>query len=204
MLLSDADGNGQSLYFGQATTDAPESNFEMPGTFSSFDARFDGNRGMVSYNHASYVVNVHAASYPVTMKFSNASGAVTVSDMNGNVIGTANNNGIVTISNPAITQVQVAEKQGDALSMVGYALQANTPNPFSQATTINYSLPQESVVSLMVYNQLGQVVQTLVNSVVGAGVHQASFDGSTLPAGTYYYTLKAGNFVQTQSMVVEH
>jgi flagellar hook assembly protein FlgD len=98
----------------------------------------------------------------------------------------------------------VAEKQGDAASSIGYALEANSPNPFSQTSTINYSLLQESVVSLVVYNQLGQVVQTLVNSVVGAGPHQALFDGSQLPAGTYYYTLKAGNFVQTQSMVLEH
>jgi hypothetical protein len=202
VLLSDADANGQVLYFGNATTTQPESNFEMPGNFRSFDARFDANSGMLSYNHASYVVDLHATSYPVTMKFSNASGSVTVSDMSGNVIGTTSNNGIVTISSP-VTQVQVAEKQPDAPSMVGYALEANTPNPFEQSTMINYSLPQESVVSLVVYNELGQVVQTLVNGVVGAGTHQALFDGSQLPNGTYYYTLKAGNFVQTQRMSME-
>ncbi len=201
--FSDAEGNGQILFFGNATTEQPESNFEMPGKFTSFDARFDMNSGAVSYNHTAYIVNVHAESYPVTMKITNASGPVTVSDMNGNVIGTAVNNGIITISNP-VTQIQIAEKQGDVTSMVGYALQANTPNPFTDNTTINYSLPQESVVSLVVYNQLGQVVQTLVNSTVGAGEQQAVFDGSQLPAGVYYYTLKAGNFVQTQSMTLEH
>jgi hypothetical protein len=204
VVLNDAEGNGQTLYFGNATTDEPESNFEMPGNFSSFDARFDANSGMISYNHASYKVDVHATTYPVTMKFTNASGPITVSDMNGNVIATTVNNGFVTISNPGITQVQIAEKQGDAPSVVGYALEANSPNPFALTSTINYSLPQESVVSLIVYNQLGEVVQTLVNSVVGAGEHQALFDGSQLPSGTYYYTLKAGNFVQTQSMSLEH
>ncbi len=202
MLLNDADANGQVLYFGNATTGQPESNFEMPSNFRSFDARFDVNSGMLSYNHASYVVNLHATSYPVTMKFSNASGPVTVSDMSGNVIGTASNNGIVTIASP-VTQVQVAEKQPDAPNMIGYALEASTPNPFEQSTTINYSLPQESVVSLVVYNELGQVVQTLVNGVVGAGTHQALFDGAHLPSGTYYYTLKAGNFVQTERMTME-
>jgi hypothetical protein len=203
-LFNDADGNGQTLYFGNATTNEPESNFEMPGKFSSFDARFDANSGMISYNHASYVVNVHAASYPVTMKVKNTSGSVTVSDMNGNLIGTADNNGIVTISNPGITQVQIAEKQTDAPNMVGYSLEANSPNPFTQSTAINYSLPQESVVSLVVYNQLGQVVQTLVNGTVGAGEQEALFDGSQLPSGSYYYTLKAGSFVQTQRMTLQH
>ncbi len=204
VLLSDAEGNAQSLYFGNATTELPESNFEMPGKFYAFDARFDVNSGMMSFNHSSYTVDIHASSYPVTMKFMNASGAVTVSDMNGNVIGTAGNNGFVTISNPGITQVQIAEKQGDAPNMVGYALAANTPNPFAQTSMIHYSLPQESVVSLVVYNQLGEVVQTLVNSTVGAGEHDVLFDGSLLPSGSYYYTLKAGNFVQTQRMTLEH
>jgi hypothetical protein len=204
VLFNDAEGNGQVLYFGNATTDQPESNFEMPGMFNSFDARFASNNGAVSMNHASYVVNVHSSSYPVTMKFTNVSGPVTVTDMNGTLIGTAVNNGFVTISDPGITQVQIAEKQGDAPSVAGYALEANTPNPFTQTSTINFSLPQESVVSLLVYNQLGEVVQTLVNATVGAGDHQVVFDGSQLPAGAYYYTLKAGNFVQTQRMTLEH
>jgi hypothetical protein len=204
VLMNDADGNGQMLYFGHATTDLAESGFEMPNKFSSFDARFDVNSGIMSYNHSSYLVDLHASSFPVTMKFTNVSGSVEVTDQNGNAIGTATNNGIVTISNPAVTQIRVALKQGDAPNMVGYALEANTPNPFSQTSTIHYSLPQESVVSLVVYNQLGEVVATLVNSVVGAGEHEALFDGSQFPAGTYYYTLKAGNFVQTQHMTLEH
>ena len=139
------------------------------------------------------------------MNFTNLNGSVTVTDMNGNLLGTASNNGIVTIANPGVTQVRIAEKQdGASSSILDYSLGANSPNPFPATTQINYTLPQESAVSLVVYNALGQVVQTLVDGTVGAGMHQALFDGRGLPSGTYYYTLKAGNFVQTQTMNLQH
>jgi hypothetical protein len=204
VLVRDADANGQSLYFGNATTSFDESKFEMPARFQDFDARFDINSGMMSYNHPSYVVDLHTASYPMTLTFTNLSGPVDVTDMNGNPIATSvTNNGIVTISDPSIAQVRIAEKQDNAGSnMVGYSLDANSPNPFTQTSTIQYSLPQESVVSLVVYDELGNVVQNLVNGVVGAGTHTATFVGTGLPSGNYYYTLKAGNFVQTQSMTL--
>ncbi len=205
VYLSDAEQNGQDLYFGQATTTVSESRFEMPGNFRTFDARFDANSGMMSYNHSSYVVDLKAQSFPVTMAFSNLNGSAIVTDMNGNTLGTADNNSVVTITNPAVTQVRIAEKQdGVGANMLGYSLEANSPNPFPESTLINYSLPQQSVVSLLVYNALGQVVQTLVSGTVGAGPHQAQFDGRGLPSGTYYYTLKAGNFVQTQTMSLQH
>lgn len=204
VFVRDADQNGQNLYFGHATTTLPESKFEMPSTFSSFDARFDANSGMMSYNHTNYTVNLHASSYPLTMTFTNLAGSVTVTDMNGTVLGTATNNGIVTIADPTITKVQIAEKQDNVGGNVsGYALEASTPNPFPQTSMIHYTLPQESVVSLVVYNALGQVIETLVSGTVSAGDHEAMFDGTHLPSGTYYYTLKAGNFVQTQSMSLE-
>jgi len=204
VFVRDAEDNGQNLYFGQATTTIPEDRFEMPGNSRSFDARFDANSGIMSYNHSSYVVDLHASSYPLTMTFTNLAGSVSVTDMNGKVIGTASNNGIVTISDPTVTKVQIAEKQdGVGANVSGYSLEASTPNPFPQTSTIHYSLPQESVVSLVVYNALGQMVQSLVSGTVPAGEHEALFDGRGLPSGTYYYTLKAGNFVQTQSMSLE-
>jgi len=204
VFVRDAEQNGQNLYFGPATTTIPESKFEMPGNFRSFDARFDANSGMFSYNHSTYTVDLHASSYPLTMTFTNLAGSVTVTDMNGTVLGTATNNGIVTIANPTVTKVQIAEKQdGIGQNVLGYSLEASSPNPFPQSTSIHYTLPQESVVSLVVYNALGQVVETLVSGTVGAGDHEVMFDGTNLPSGTYYYTLKAGNFVQTQSMSLQ-
>ena len=204
VIVSDTRKNGQALYFGNAVTSQSESQFEMPAMFQEFDARFASNSGMVSFNKSNYVVNLHASSYPVTMTFSNLQGAVEVRDMTGNLLGFVTSNGTVTLTNPNIHQVTIAQKSSDApVTNAGtYSLEPNTPNPFFPITTIRFQVPQETPVSLVVYNQLGQVVSTLVNQVEGAGIHEVLFDGTGLPSGTYYYTLKAGNFVQTERMTL--
>ncbi len=79
-------------------------------------------------------------------------------------------------------------------------LSQNYPNPFNPSTTITFSVPNDQFVSLKVYNSLGQEVSTLVNGMVKAGTHNVNFNGINLMSGIYYYTLKAGDFVQTNKM----
>jgi hypothetical protein len=175
----------------------------MPASVQALDARFATNNGNMSFNKSSYVVDLRASSFPVTMNFSNLQGAVTVRDMDGNVLGSSTNNGIVTISNPNVHQVEISMKSsGGAAGTTGYKLEQNAPNPFGAITSIAYTTPVEAPVSLVVYNQLGQVVKTLVNEVVGAGAHTVQFVSDDLANGTYYYTLKAGDFVKTERMQI--
>jgi hypothetical protein len=75
---------------------------------------------------------------------------------------------------------------------IEFALKQNYPNPFNPTTTIQYILPHEGQVTLKVYNLLGQLVQTLVNSVETAGAHTVQFDGSKLSSGMYLYRLQSG------------
>ncbi len=83
-----------------------------------------------------------------------------------------------------------------------FALEQNYPNPFNPSTEISYSIAQASKVSLTVTNALGQTVATLVNASQSVGDHSVHFDASSLPSGTYFYTLKAGSFTQTRRMVL--
>ncbi len=83
-----------------------------------------------------------------------------------------------------------------------YSLKQNYPNPFNPTTNINFSIPQLENVSLVVYNLLGQVVSTLVNSELPAGNYTYAFDASKLPSGIYLYTLSAGNYKETKKMVL--
>ncbi len=71
----------------------------------------------------------------------------------------------------------------------GYDLSQNYPNPFNPTTTIKFSVPVEGMVSLRVYNMLGQEVETLLDSYKGAGTYQVTFDASKLSSGVYTYTL---------------
>ncbi|NOX18076.1 MAG: T9SS type A sorting domain-containing protein [Chlorobi bacterium] len=90
-----------------------------------------------------------------------------------------------------------------------YSLSQNYPNPFSKssggnsATVIKFSIPNAgNVVSLKVYDVLGNEVATLVNKKLSAGEYEVKFDGSGLPSGVYYYRLQAGNFAETKKMII--
>jgi hypothetical protein len=83
-----------------------------------------------------------------------------------------------------------------------YALEQNYPNPFNPSTTISYSLPHASNVSLKVFDILGQEVATLVNGDITAGKHEVQFDAKGLASGTYLYRLTSGDFTQVKKMMV--
>ncbi len=83
-----------------------------------------------------------------------------------------------------------------------FSLSQNYPNPFNPVTTINYQLSQFSDVSLKVYDVLGNEVATLVDKSQHVGKYQVRFDGSRLASGTYIYTLKANNYIQTKKMLL--
>ena len=83
-----------------------------------------------------------------------------------------------------------------------FELSQNYPNPFNPSTLIQFSLPQQSTVQLKVYNTLGQLVATLVNGSLTAGVHSVTFDARSLASGLYIYRLTAGNFTSVKKMML--
>ncbi len=83
-----------------------------------------------------------------------------------------------------------------------FELSAARPNPVGRMTEIAYSLPVPREVNLSVYNAAGQLVSTLASGRKEAGFHSARWDGSSAPAGVYFYRLSAGEFTQTRSLVV--
>jgi PKD repeat protein len=84
----------------------------------------------------------------------------------------------------------------------GYKLSQNYPNPFNPSTQISYSIPNSEFVSLKIYDVLGREVTTLVNGVQSASNYSVNFDAGKLSSGIYFYTLKAGNFVETKKMLL--
>ncbi len=91
---------------------------------------------------------------------------------------------------------------GDNTQPLVYALHQNYPNPFNPSTTISYVLPAKSMVTLKVFNLLGQEVQTLVNSEQSQGTHLVVFDATRFASGVYFYRLEAGDFTKVQKMVL--
>jgi len=75
-----------------------------------------------------------------------------------------------------------------------YALQQNYPNPFNPTTTIAFSLKEDGLVKLRLFNMLGQQVVELVNGQLKAGAHTAILDARNLSSGTYLYVLEVNGF----------
>lgn len=83
-----------------------------------------------------------------------------------------------------------------------FKLYHNFPNPFNPETRIKYNLPQESKVSLKIYDIMGHHVKTLINENKNAGNHEVIFKGSDLASGVYLYILEAGQFKDVKKMIL--
>jgi hypothetical protein len=82
-------------------------------------------------------------------------------------------------------------------------LTQNYPNPFNPTTTIEFTLAEDSKVSLKVFDMLGREVATLMSGELKAGVlHQETFDVAKLSSGMYIYYLQAGNKSLAKKLIV--
>jgi len=89
-----------------------------------------------------------------------------------------------------------AVEEGDFLGLSvpkGFILEQNYPNPFNPATQIKYHVSSTDVVSLKVYNELGQEVTTLVNELKTPGIYTVNWDAKKNASGVYYYRLQVGD-----------
>ena len=84
-----------------------------------------------------------------------------------------------------------------------FSLQQNYPNPFNPTTTIKYSIPQQSFVSILVYDLLGREVADLVNEEKSAGNYSVQFNSSSrFSSGVYFYRMQAGSFTETKKLIM--
>ena len=88
-----------------------------------------------------------------------------------------------------------------------FSLEQNYPNPFNPRTKISYGLPKEEHVKLMIYDILGRKVVTLINEVQSPGYRSLLWNGTdnygnNVGAGMYFYSIQAGNFSQTNKMIL--
>ena len=83
-----------------------------------------------------------------------------------------------------------------------FALHQNYPNPFNPSTTIQYALPEDSELTLTIYDMLGREIARLVDEAQKAGTHTVRFDASHLASGTYIYRIETAQFTTTRQMIL--
>jgi hypothetical protein len=82
-----------------------------------------------------------------------------------------------------------------------FSLNQNYPNPFNPTTIIEYSVPKYSHVSIKIYDILGKEVSTLVNEKHNAGLYKVEWFAKNVTSGTYFYQMKADNFISVKKLI---
>jgi len=83
-----------------------------------------------------------------------------------------------------------------------FRLYQNNPNPFNPSTVINCLIPEQSFITLKVYDILGKEVVTLVSGEKQMGTYEVEFNANGLTSGVYFYQLRTRDFVETRKMLL--
>lgn len=170
----------------------------------SFDARFSSNFIGHVFDHASPVarIDIQGATSPLLLSWNITSSAIsglTISPSAGPSSRIVGPTGSTTINSRETESIRLSViPAGDVPSE--FTLEQNFPNPFNPNSSIGFSVPVKSVVSLRLFNMLGEeVMQILGNQEYEAGRYTTMIDGSAIPSGTYFYTLVASTVDASRS-----
>ena len=104
-------------------------------------------------------------------------------------------------SNLLVSDIELAK--GEILIIPNvFALHPSYPNPFNPVTTISYGLPLESDITLNIYDVEGRRITTLTEGIRTAGTHTVEWNADGYPSGVYFVKLDAGEFTQTQNLML--
>lgn len=95
-----------------------------------------------------------------------------------------------------------ATHSGNEVHPHDFSLSQNVPNPFHSTTTIRFEVPVTSAIRLSVLDVHGRELRVVVDSTLGAGSHEATFEAKGIGPGVYLYRLRAGTFEQTRKMLL--
>jgi len=169
----------------------------LPGTLNyALDATGDMVDYSVSDFDGSYLLqNFESGNYTLVSNqtnFQDAQSTVSLDYLSNSTLN-------LDVSMTPLTTTGITDKTN---VITGFALSQNYPNPFNPSTIISYQIPQNSHVTLKVYNILGKEVATLVNENQVAGQYNFNFRAVNLASGVYIYQITAGNFRATKKLTL--
>ena len=179
--------SGQSIYSDSAISIGVEDNgtgidpLSLNLTIDNSDVgfNFDSRKGILS---SSKLSNLAIGNHIFKMS---------TADFAGNVS---------SISIPFV--VSVTQVKNEHNTPLIYQLSQNYPNPFNPTTTIKYSVPKISYVTIKIYDVLGREIETLVNGKEVPGNYSIEFNAIKLASGVYFYRMQAGSFAETKKLLL--
>ncbi len=156
----------------------------------------------VTHNHCSFPSSEQSAVDAFVKKFLVGNGTDDTNVMTSDPGYSYDQSKWVNWFPPDGSLTSVGERGQQSLLLKDFYLEQNYPNPFNPTTVINYQTPKDGHVSLIVYDALGRVVRTLVDEYKRSGRYSVEFEASSLSTGTYFYSLKEGDFKSVKKMTL--
>lgn len=157
----------------------------------------------VTIKYNTYGVQQWKQAYHSSVPGTNCTNSILV-DSSGNIYvagfsaGEGSDSDIILIKYSQTTEVSPVSTQVPAK----YSLAQNYPNPFNPVTTIEFSLPENTFVTLKVFDITGKEVYVLVNENLSHGAYRFNFTAASLTSGTYFYKLETAKFTETKKMML--
>ncbi len=212
LLIEDADGRKQKLYFTMKSDDINLERYELPPLppAADFSIRYSSNRNLELIDGnvpQSFPILISNAKYPLKVYWDLKTEMNNVAIKFGNQEILLEHNDSTNITNPDLVVKLIVRATVDIPKE--FALYQNYPNPFNPTTTIKYALPDEAKVTINIFNILGQKVETLIDDIQSAGYKDVEWNAKSLASGIYYYRLEATSvndpsqrFIQVRKMIL--
>jgi len=184
-VLELTDPNSDMIYTGQMTINGP---------------MFNGFLYNYAYSSGTSLILEEGSQGDVRVRFVGQNGGARVFDSPWDMPLDIWSNSVKPEEDKPQGWVSVKEIPGNPQT---YLLEQNFPNPFNPSTLIRFSVPEQGLVTLKVYNLIGEEVATLVNGELTSGTYEVDFRGTEYSSGIYFYTLTADNtYIATKKMIL--
>jgi len=219
ITFTDENGRTSTLYFSENPSDYPAvTQYDLPPVPPSgaFDVRFASNRYAECFpadeKNQEHEISLRSSHGPVTIKWNITDGSQSVYEISQESPyswrQTITGSGSITMPPGGDRNLRLI-RANPGIVPRSFGLGQNYPNPFNPSTTITINLPQLSVVSLKVYNTIGQLVAVPADrAIYPAGQAHITFTADNLPSGVYYYSADAtsvdggASFRSTKKMIL--
>ena len=205
--FKNVNGYESTLHFGVSIHHDELLSYSLPPLppTDAFDVRFDGNMRVVEHGGK---IRIQNQEYPITLFYNikndeeNSDNWILVNPSSGNEY-ILSNTGSIEFSSPLNELILVKE----TVLPSQFTLSQNYPNPFNPVTNIQFFLPEESKLTLVIYDLSGRMIIKLVSEIIERGTHNVIWDatdklGNPVSAGVYFYQIQTEYFSQTRKMVL--